>query len=305
MTEWPGELIYVSKCSKNEENLDSTRRRKVSPLGMYQKVPSLPYQHIRHLSSSREPRPISAVAEKGEWAGEEEGREREADEGWAPWNLYKASSLLLCVASLHFSEFQTWFSVWEGLGFTDIPKENFCSSSIRQPYRNLGSHRHRSLRYSSALCALVSQEKEDSDTELCGCGLSSAHHGQQPQRSPCCQGSGVVAVHGALRLTQQKRLLTPNHCISELRGLQDPNFPNASFCRLEKRSLERGRNSLRTTQWVALWDWKLTSGCLLRWNSFPWKAPGCCPLPRIIKSWKLIVAHSRYSVDICWLKKWL
>lgn len=93
---------------------------------MYQKVPSLPYQHIRHLSSSREPRPISAVAEKGEWAGEEEGREREADEGWAPWNLYKASSLLLCVASLHFL-FRVpnlIFSVG-GLGIHRHPKREF------------------------------------------------------------------------------------------------------------------------------------------------------------------------------------
>lgn len=71
MTKGPGELIHVSKCSKNEEKLDSTRRRKASPLGMSQKDPSLRYQHTRHLSSSRD---------------------READEGWPPWNLYSILS---------------------------------------------------------------------------------------------------------------------------------------------------------------------------------------------------------------------
>lgn len=60
-------LILVLKCSKSEENLDSTtRKRKAFSLGILQSDPSLPcQQHIRDLNSSRKPRPISAATGKG------------------------------------------------------------------------------------------------------------------------------------------------------------------------------------------------------------------------------------------------
>lgn len=60
-------LILVPKCSKSEENLDSTtRKRRAFSLGILQSDPSLPCkQHIRDLNSSRKPGPISAATGKG------------------------------------------------------------------------------------------------------------------------------------------------------------------------------------------------------------------------------------------------
>lgn len=71
-------LIHVPKCPKCEKKLDSIRRkRKAIPLGMSQRDPFSPYQHIGDLYSSKEPGTISAATETGRVSM----GEREEEEG--------------------------------------------------------------------------------------------------------------------------------------------------------------------------------------------------------------------------------
>lgn len=100
------------------------------------------YQPLpRSRISSRELGPILAAREKGRGQeGNRRGRGRQRMD-----ELHGSSTssfLLLHVASLHFPFSPNLdFQWWEGFGFTNVPKEIFCGSSISitQP------HKHRML----------------------------------------------------------------------------------------------------------------------------------------------------------------
>lgn len=66
----------INSYPKCEKKLGSIRRkRKAIPLGMSQRDPSSPYQHIRDLYFSKEPGTISAATEKGRVSMGERGEE--------------------------------------------------------------------------------------------------------------------------------------------------------------------------------------------------------------------------------------
>lgn len=62
------------------------------------------------------------------------------EDGWAPWKLYTILSSPPCdLPTVPFQSPKLDFQWWEGVGFTNTPKEISCSSSssLRKPPRNL------------------------------------------------------------------------------------------------------------------------------------------------------------------------
>ena len=70
MTDWPRKLVHVPKCSKNEEKLDLSRRKKSLHWACLRGT------HTRDLYSFKEPQKVLSVIEKdvGRGGWEEERR---------------------------------------------------------------------------------------------------------------------------------------------------------------------------------------------------------------------------------------